>query len=177
MTNKVDVYARRLGVLPQEYAFALGYAQQRLTGHRPSLKEIGRLLDEARLREWDRSKAAFRAARAAREWAYFSDPLRELQQVENDREALRWFERQKGGSSSRKQRKRKRNNKNRNHAQARPVRRSKRRKHKKRTDDLYWNYQDKYVLDMDEHTAATTRTMNTVSMTVARRKTKLCKLV
>ena len=170
--NKVDVYARRLGVLPQAYGFALGHAHHQLTGTRPSLKKIGELLDESRLREWDRSKAAFKAARAAREWAYLSDPLGGLERAENDREALRRFARGQRGRPSKRSRKR-----NRKRPADPPVRRSTRKRKRPKDNTYHWNFQDKYVLDVDEYTAPTTRTMNTVAMTIVKQKRRLCKLV
>ena len=171
--NEVDVYARRLGVLPQAYAFTLGYAIEKLTGNRQSLKDVGQLLDEVRLREWDRSKAAFRAARAAREWSYFSDPQNTVLMTENDREALRRFECERNGS--RRPRKRRKKQRTETTRETRHVRRSNRKRKRPQNHDFFWNFQDTYVMDLDEASAPTTKTMNTVSMTVARRR--LCRLV
>jgi len=165
--NEVDVYARRLGVLPQAYAFTLGYALEQLTGKRQSLKDIGQLLDEVRLREWDRSKAAFRAARAAREWSYFADPMGAVEMAENDREALRRFEMSRNGQRTRRKR---RKTQSTSEIRTVPARRSTRKRKRPQNSDFVWNFHDTYVLDLDEMIAPTTKTMNTVSLTVARRR-------
>ena len=154
----MNVYARRLGVIPQSYSYALGYALQRHTGERPTLKALAQLLRDMRLQVWDSAKAAFKAAQQARVWSYFCDPTSHMDEAERQREAWRRFENRNRRRGSRRSAKRRRVR----HEQpaAPPTRRSARRPRARLDPDFHWNLQDTYVLDLDEYTAPTGLSMH-----------------
>ena len=124
---------------------------------------------------WDATVRTFRAARAAREWAYTQGPDHdELGHIEDDREALRRFQRSR---QRRRTRKTKRTLRPANENAHVPARRSSRKKKRKRNDEnFYWNFNDVYVLALDEYTAPTGRSIHTAIADRTLRK-RLCKLV
>jgi hypothetical protein len=167
----VPVYGRRIGVIPDAYQHVLAAAMHKATGTRPSLKHVSNTLADLRMCMWKHALTRIHAAHAARTWVYRNDPNQRFTRAENDKEALRRFERdrQKSMGASRRSRKRKRvkdfprwarSVEPRVQARAehiagthdpRPVRLSTRRaSHRHLDPNFSWNLRDEYVLDMDE---------------------------
>jgi hypothetical protein len=164
----IGAYARSLGVIAPEYSTVISYTIQKVLGYRPNLDAVEQAMGTLRARVWDGARASFEAARV---WSYTAGPDNGiLQQTEADRTAQMLFERsrRKGSrkrsgraagldSGGRNTSKKKKKNKSSTTAsgQSGGLRRSARSRKRKSDPVFFWNFQDTYVLALDEISAPT----------------------
>ena len=126
---------------------------------------------------WGSAFLTLKAAYGARQWAYYSDPLDAVSIAENDREALRLFQRDRDRARGRLAKRGRRRNGNK---RARPVpqvkagtRRSERPRKRPRhilSSEFAWNYGDEYVMDLDERSWKTKADIDTENAHIKSRR-------
>jgi hypothetical protein len=136
--------------MDESFWHVVKHALHLFSGVRPSLQRVGDTMNELRLSLWDSASGSFRAAHAARVWAYSKDPSQRIDRIENDRLAQHLFEKRRLPKRNRRRRLI-RNSVTVITAPLKPSRTSSRKKWKRHLDPaFYWNSKDEYVMDLDE---------------------------